>query len=253
MRKRKKKGFLLLILLIIAVGIGGIGYYIYFRDFDNARIYYKDFGIYLPSEYNIHGIDVSHHQRRINWKLVEAMKKKNVSIKFAFIKATESDEMVDAYFSRNWEGCKENGIIRGAYHYFNPGENAANQATLFTEIVKLSPGDLPPVLDIEKTNEISDLELRKKITIWLKIIERHYHVKPIIYTYADFYEDHLAGSFDDYPLWIAHYTGNKNPRVRRKWHFWQHHETGRVNGIRGKVDFNVFNGDSASFKNLLTD
>ncbi len=128
---------------------------------------------------------------------------------------------------------------------------AKQQAILYSQVVSLKKGDLPPVIDIENTNGVSDELLCKKLQTCLKYTEAHFGIKPIIYTYADFYEDHLAGKFDDYPLWIAHYTANKNPSVKRQWHFWQHHETGRVNGIQGPVDFNVFNGDTASFENLL--
>ncbi|MEO7523261.1 MAG: GH25 family lysozyme, partial [Ferruginibacter sp.] len=76
-------------------------------------------------------------------------------------------------------------------------------------------------------------------------------VKPIIYTNADFYRSFLAGRFDNYPLWVAHYLVQNKPRIERNWYFWQHNETGRVNGINGFVDFNVFNGDSVFFKRIL--
>jgi lysozyme len=61
----------------------------------------------------------------------------------------------------------------------------------------------------------------------------------------------MSGEFDDYPLWAAHYLEKDRPRIRRRWIFWQHSEKGRVNGIGMPVDFNVFNGDSADFENLL--
>ncbi|MEI8052120.1 MAG: GH25 family lysozyme [Bacteroidota bacterium] len=251
---RLKKNRITIIVFLTAVFIfTGIGYIIYKKPFSNSGVYYKDFGIYLPEGYGIHGIDVSRYQRNINWKMVKEMKKNNVQIKFTFIKATQGDDKVDAYFFRNWIGSEENGIIRGAYHYFIPEMDAADQARIFYQTVQLLPGDLPPVLDIEKINDLSDNELKIKIKNWLNIIQQHYGVKPIIYTNADFYEDHLYGSFEDYPLWIAHYSGSKNPRVRRNWHFWQHNERGRVNGIRDFVDFNVFYGDSTAFEKLLID
>ena len=50
---------------------------------------------------------------------------------------------------------------------------------------------------------------------------------------------------------MAHYLQPHQPRIRREWSFWQHSEQGRVNGILAKVDFNVFNGDSAAFRALL--
>ena len=82
-------------------------------------------------------------------------------------------------------------------------------------------------------------------------MEYNYHVKPIIYTYLDFYERYLKGYFDNYPLWVAHYLQPHKPRIKRDWAFWQHSESGRVNGILSKVDFNVFNGDSTEFRALL--
>ena len=67
---------------------------------------------------------------------------------------------------------------------------------------------------------------------------------------GDVRED-LKDEFDSYPLWVAHYLKKDRPRIARNWAFWQYSETGRVSGIRGKVDFNVFNGDSTDFRDLL--
>ncbi|MBS1733202.1 MAG: glycoside hydrolase family 25 protein, partial [Bacteroidetes bacterium] len=65
------------------------------------------------------------------------------------------------------------------------------------------------------------------------------------------YKTFLAGRFDEYPLWVAHYLVKDKPRVQRSWSFWQHNESGHVDGIDSFVDFNVFNGDSAAFRNML--
>ena len=86
---------------------------------------------------------------------------------------------------------------------------------------------------------------------WLDTVEAYYGIKPIIYTNADFYRQHLLGHFDNYPLWVAHYLQPNKPRISRDWSFWQHSEKGRVNGISSRVDFNVFNGDSTEFRSLL--
>jgi lysozyme len=86
---------------------------------------------------------------------------------------------------------------------------------------------------------------------WLDAAEAYYGVRPIIYTYIYFYEKKLDGYFDEYPLWVAHYLQPHQPRIKRQWTFWQHSEKGRVNGILSRVDFNVFNGDSAEFRLLL--
>jgi lysozyme len=92
--------------------------------------------------------------------------------------------------------------------------------------------------------------MRKEINDWLRIVEQHYKVKPIVYSYVDFYQTNLGSSFDNYPLWVAHYFEKEKPRINRQWMFWQHNDGGRVNGIDAKVDFNVFNGDSTAFEQL---
>jgi lysozyme len=95
------------------------------------------------------------------------------------------------------------------------------------------------------------LIMQRELKACLNTLENYYHVKPIIYTYLHFYENYLSNDYKDYPLWIAHYLQPGKPRIDRSWSFWQHSERGRANGIRSRVDFNVFYGDSISFRNLL--
>ena len=199
----------------------------------------------------MHGIDVSHHQDNIDWEAVKAMQVKNIKIGFAFIKATEGLGRVDNTFRRNWFNAKQAGIPRGAYHFFISSKSGKAQAENFIETIDLQKGDLPPVLDIETTNGASAEDIQQRVKDWLIMVEQFYKVKPIIYTNVDFYENFLAGKFDDYPLWVAHYLVQDKPRIQRNWIFWQHNENGRVNGIDASVDFNVFNGDSLAFRKLL--
>jgi lysozyme len=212
---------------------------------------YAAFGIAVPANYDIHGIDVSHHQAAIDWADVKAMQDKNIKIGFVFIKATEGVGNVDNAFRRNWFKAKDAGLPRGAYHFFIASKSGKAQAENFIENVVVQKGDMPPVLDIEQTNGASGEQIRQRAKDWLVIVEKTFKVKPIIYTNAVFYENFLAGHFDDYPLWVAHYLVKDKPRIKRNWLFWQHNETGRVNGIDAYVDFNVFNGDSSDFKKLL--
>lgn len=212
---------------------------------------YPAFGIDLPVNYPIHGIDVSRYQHSIDWQSVKAMQDKQVKIGFAFIKATEGLGRVDATFRQNWYNAKEAAIPRGAYHFFISSKSGKAQAENFIATVSLTKADLPPVLDIESSNGASVAEVQQRAKDWLQAIEKYYKVKPIIYTNIDFYENFLDGQFDNYPLWIAHYLVKEKPRINRKWSFWQHNEQGRVNGINAYVDFNVFNGDSSAFRKLL--
>ncbi len=250
---KKVRGFgkeIFYTVLFLAVA-AAVSLYIREKFFRPGFVRYKEFGIDIPTNYEIHGIDVSKYQQDIDWDLVKQMKVKNVAIGFAFIKATEGTSMVDARFRDNMEDIKAAGIVRGAYHFFIGSKSGKLQAENFMEAVQLKKGDLPPVLDVEQANGASVLDMQQRIADWLTMIEKKYKTKPIIYSNIDFYNTFLAGRFDDYPLWVAHYLVKDKPRIERSWIFWQHNETGHVTGIRSNVDFNVFNGDSSDFRKLL--
>jgi lysozyme len=223
----------------------------FFRIEQSKFVRYPAFGIDLPVNYNIHGIDISKHQSYVYWPAVKSMKVKDVKIGFCFIKATEGLGNVDKHFRRNWVRAEEAGLPRGAYHFFLATKSGKAQAENFIKTVKLSKGDLPPVLDVEQLYGMRPDKMRREVKVWLKTVEDYYGVRPIIYTYVTFYSSFLGNEFDDYPLWVAHYMERDKPRINRPWIFWQHSERGRVNGITSRVDFNVFNGDSSEFKDLL--
>ena len=241
----------MLLSALATVAFAGYLAYLWWNARQTKFVVYEAFGIPLPARYEIHGIDVSRYQQRIAWEAVKKMKVGNVKLGFAFIKATEGNTRLDPFFKRNWQKSKEAGVVRGAYHFFLVHKDGKVQAENFIKHVQLERGDLPPVLDVEVTFGKPSAHIRKEVKKWLEVMEAHYTVKPIIYTNADFYKRHLQGHFDDYPLWVAHYLQPHQPRISRDWSFWQHSEKGKVNGITSRVDFNVFNGDSADFKSLL--
>jgi lysozyme len=254
MPSRKKKRlvrftlFVVLTALVVLAAYIGYQWWLYGR----ARfVRYPEFGISIPEEYSIHGIDVSKYQQLIAWDQVQAMQVKNVKLGFVFIKATEGIGNVDPQFKRNWKRSKDAGMIRGAYHFFLAMKDGRMQAENFISVVNLKAGDLPPVLDIEQTYGVTKEVLKNEVREWLSIVETNYNVRPIIYTNIDFYKQNLGDEFNSYPLWVAHYYQPRQPRIKRDWVFWQHNDNGRVNGVLSPVDFNVFSGDSAEFSQLL--
>ena len=197
----------------------------------------------LLAGYSVHGIDVSAYQGCIDWPQVARQR-----VRFAFIKASEGGSLRDARFKRNWRAARAAGVLCGAYHYFQPSRDGAQQAALFIKTVPLRPGDLPPVLDVEAPRFHDVAELRREVQQWLQAVRAHYGVSPILYTNYAFYRRYLAGHFDEYPLWLAHYEVAQPTLPAERWIIWQHSDEAYVPGIRGTVDFNVFQG---SYDELL--
>lgn len=188
------------------------------------------------------GIDVSEFQGKVDWEEIEILEEK-YPVQFVFIRATAGNDRVDRRFKENWNGAKENKIMRGAYHYYRPNENSIEQANLFIKTVKLQKGDLPPVLDIERLPKNQPLDsLKKGLKRWLSKIESHYQVRPIIYTGERYYSDFLKEEFSEYLFWIANYNFYRE-KIEDDWLFWQFTEKASLPGIKHRVDVNIYNGD----------
>ena len=213
----------------------------------------KAYGICVPCCYDVHGIDISHYQGDIDWGQLTQSRLTDFPIEFVFMKATEGGDHGDDTFARNFSEAGKHGFIRGAYHFFSPVTDPLKQADFFIRTVKLAPGDLPPVLDVEVTGKKKKEELQGNIKRWLDRIEAHYGVKPILYTSYKFKTRYLSDSiFDTYPYWIAHYYVD-SVKYEGKWHFWQHTDVGSVPGIEENVDLNVFNGTLEELKKMTID
>ncbi len=196
--------------------------------------------------FEVHGIDVSHYQARVNWDTIASQK-----IDFAFVKATEGENHADSLFADNWSDIKRVGLKRGAYHFFRPRSSVLKQAQNFIKNVKMEEGDLPPVLDVEVADGASDELVIKRVRTWVEIIEAHYKIKPIIYTNLKFFNRYIDGNFREYPIWIARYNTNQ-PYLgnEQEWDFWQYGNRGELKGIDGFVDFNVFKGSLLELESL---
>lgn len=261
--KRKKPGLFLQMMqrlpgwawwlggALVVIGYIWAFYYFFVGPFGfRWRALYGD--VSYPEGYEIHGIDISHYQGVIDWENLRnnGMIEK-CPVRFVMIKATEGASRLDNRFKDNFYQAREYGFIRGAYHFWSTRSTGEAQARYFISQVRLEEGDLPPVLDVEhKPKDQSPEEFKKSVLAWLDIVEAHYKVKPIIYTYYKFKMAYLSDSiFDRYPYWIAHYYVDK-VEYKGKWKFWQHTDCGRLPGIKGYVDFNIYNGSYYDLRRL---
>jgi lysozyme len=222
--------------------INYLGFKSHYNSSTNVFSEARNLKVLEKNDGKVVGIDVSEYQGKIRWSYVDTIEGK-YPLRYVFIRATVGKDRVDNQFERNWLGAKENKMMRGAYHYYRPNENSLEQAALFIKTVKLKKGDLPPVLDIEKLPKEQSIE-RLKIGLrrWLKAVESHYGVRPIIYTGEKYYDDFLKEEFNDYLFWIANYNFYRE-EIQGEWLFWQFTEKATVPGIDTNVDVNIYNGD----------
>jgi lysozyme len=185
-----------------------------------------------------HGIDVSHHSGSVDWTKVKAG-----GYMFAFAKATEGMDDKDPMFDSHWPAIKKAGMIRGAYHFYVTEDDPLEQAGFFTQNVILEKGDLAPVVDIELLGKDTQKGLVSRLQTFLNALEKHYGIKPIIYTDTGFWNANMDDKFGGYPLWLADYDV-QSPTLPRGWktyHLWQWKGDAKVPGVEKTADLTRFN------------
>ncbi|TMV82615.1 glycoside hydrolase [Thioclava sp. BHET1] len=202
-------------------------------------------GAARPDRLPIHGIDISRYQGAIDWRQVAAS-----GVKFALVKATEGGDYADPSFEDNMREARWAGIAVGAYHFYYFCTSPEDQAKWFIQNVPRHEGDLPPILDIEWNHNSRtcrrrpDAEtVRRDITIFSNLIQRHYGQRPVIYTAPDLWRDADLAQMQGQDFWLRSVAGH--PALvypDAHWTFWQYTGTGAVRGINADVDLNAFGG-----------
>ena len=222
----------------------------------------------------IYGIDISRYQHGkgrkqypIHWQNLRishlgSKSQKKISgvvdypVSFCYIKSTEGISIRNKYYATDYAAARKHGIQAGAYHFFSTRTSGSAQAKYFIASTLFRKGDLPPVLDIEPSDgDIAKMggaqALFSNIRAWLQAVEKFCGVKPILYINQRFVNKWLPEAPDikrDYKVWIARY-GEYKPDVKLV--VWQLSPDGRVKGITGEVDINVFNGYQAQFDEFI--
>ncbi|HWP65990.1 MAG TPA: GH25 family lysozyme [Candidatus Limnocylindria bacterium] len=192
------------------------------------------------AEFPVRGIDVSRYQGTVDWQAVAAS-----GVHFAFIKATEGGDHRDPRFAENWDASARAGVVRGAYHFFTFCTPGAAQAANLTAVVPPDPEALPPAVDVEFAGNCRRWEsidaIRRELDVFLGLTARAYGRRPIVYFTRESWERILDGRLDGHATWARSLFGRPHARFG-VWAFWQYAHNGRVRGIDGLVDLNVFQG-----------
>ncbi|WP_128377915.1 lysozyme [Streptomyces cavernae] len=201
------------------------------------------------------GHDVSSYQRNVDW---QGAKKKGA--RFVYVKATESHTYRNPYFGRQYEGARNAGLLRGAYHFALPNRSSGTaQAAHFVGNGggwRADDWTLPPALDVEhnpydkkkKCYGLSKTEMVGWIKAFSNEVNRRTGRRPVIYTTTGWWNDCTGGSRAfgaNHPLWLARYNASAGalPAGWTYWTFWQHDDSGTFPG-----DQNLFNGSMTGLR-----
>jgi len=237
----KKIVFILLLSAIAATGI--------YKALDSGIIWFV-----YPSEekYPLRGIDVSHHQGMIDWNKIPQK-----TVRFVYIKASEGGDFKDTSFALNRHEAKKRGFPVGAYHFFTLCKSGSEQARNFIHTVPKDNDSLPPVLDLEYTGNCGNRppmrNVQKEIKDFLLLVDSHYGKQTILYATYEFIDAYFGNEFGDRKIWIRDIYKNPDLFSGTPWTIWQYNCRGRVPGITGPVDLNVFNGNESAFHEIMMD
>jgi lysozyme len=199
----------------------------------------------------VQGIDVSDYQGTIDWTQVSS-----AGVVFAFIRVSDGLSYPDSSFSTYWKDSRAAGVIHGAYQFFEPSQDPIAQADmLLSAMGPMQADDLPPVIDVEVTDNLDSASLSAAVQQWVDHVQQAIGRAPIIYTGKYFWDDNVGANMSSSPLWHAQYTSASCPDISQSWtgwKFWQYADQGNVNGISGTgLDMDWWNGDRASLQAFL--
>lgn len=222
----------------------------------------------------IYGIDISRHQHErgskkysIDWSDMRitslgSQTKKDVEgtvdypVSFIYIKSTEGCTVLNPYFRSDYTMARKKGLRTGAYHFFSTTSPGYKQAWTFLSKTTIQKGDLAPVLDVEPT----DYQVRQmggakvllaNVRQWLEVVYKQTGQRPILYIGQTFASKYLSNATDitgNYLVWVARY-GEYHPNLKLA--IWQLSSDGRVRGIHGNVDINVFSGYKSEYDEFI--
>ncbi len=187
--------------------------------------------------YPVQGIDISHHNGPVDWQRAASD-----GVQFVYIKATEGADLRDPQFATNWAGARAAGVRRGAYHFFTLCRLASDQATNFIATVPREADTLPVAIDLEFGGNCKERPSREvllsELVRFIKMVEAHAGQPAMLYLTREFEDHYKVSEAIARPLWLR---GLVLPPTygARPWVMWQASNFRSVDGISGRVDWNV--------------
>ena len=174
--------------------------------------------------------------------------------RFVIFKASQGTHFADSSYFTGWDVAKQAGLLRGCYHYLDWSASAEEQAAHYCAVYN-PDSELPPIADYEEYSE-SPARALEYLKIFCEAVKARTGRIPLIYTSPGHWAEYGSPNpyWDQYPLWIAHYTDNPAPTVPQPWSdyiIWQYTSQGDGDeyGVEAEyIDLNLFNGSLADLR-----
>ena len=205
----------------------------------------KSYAITSSSSLIYDGIDVSNWQGYINYEEV-----KRAGIEVVYIKASQGSNIKDAYFDINYENAKNNGLKVGFYHFLTATNEyeAEEEARFFASVISGKVPDCKLVMDYEVFDGSSREDIERISRVFLETVEELTGKEVIIYSDLSNAQNIFNESLsEEYELWLAYYGDyNELINIETSWREYvgvQYTDRGRINGISGSVDRDLFTSE----------
>lgn len=186
-----------------------------------------------------HGIDISEFQGEIDFEEV-----RRSGIEAVYIRVG-AGEYTDEYFAENYERAKAAGLKIGFYHYVTARsvDEGRRQARFFASLAAGREPDMRLAMDFEYFGSLSVSQINAISEAYLDELTALTKREAVIYSDLSNARNIFSRALaEKYPLWAAQY-GADEPSANGKWREWvgfQYTDEGRVGGIYGNVDRNIF-------------
>ena len=192
------------------------------------------------------GIDVSSHQKDIDWRAVAAD-----GIDFAIIRLgrrgyTEGGLFPDGTFAQNLQGALDAGVEVGVYFFSQAvtPQEAEEEADFVLEALSGREQTFLVAYDWEnipgddaRTDGLSGAEMTRCAAAFCKRIKAGGFRPAVYFNRTQGYLRYDLRELEEYELWLAEY--GTAPDFYYHFDLWQYSQSGKVDGIEGDVDLNL--------------
>ena len=218
------------------------------EDEDDGKLAFEDQILKYRGENTYVGIDVSKWQGEIDFNKVKEAGVEFVILRLGVMKDKDTPLAKDNTFDVNFKNAKKAGLKVGVYVYSEADtvEKAIENAKFVEENVKAQDLDFPVAFDWEfwkkfHTLKINIHRLQEMYEAFRGELTKNGY-STMLYSSQSYLKNNLWGDYTNYNVWVARYNENppELPENEYEYIMWQNSCTGKVDGIAGDVDLDVF-------------